>query len=80
MGGMAQDEGERDRHCLLASRPSHIMQDDHSCERKQKHRIIIIETSRVFLCYSLAFASSAFQKAKLWSHWKAETNFIYEKH
>lgn len=30
MGGLAEDEGERDRDCSLASRPSHIMQDDHS--------------------------------------------------
>lgn len=28
MGGLAQDEGERD--CSLASLLSHIMQDDHS--------------------------------------------------
>lgn len=30
MGGQAQDEGERDKHCSLSSRPSHIMQEDQS--------------------------------------------------
>lgn len=30
IGGLAQDEGEGDRYCSLTSRPSHIMQHDHS--------------------------------------------------
>lgn len=34
IGGLAQDAGEGDRYGSLASRPSHIMQHDRSCEKK----------------------------------------------
>lgn len=30
LGGVVKDDGERVRFCLLASQPSHIMQDEHN--------------------------------------------------